>query len=227
VSNIYNMADTWTGGAAYTAILMNVTDTSSTAGSLVIDLQIGGASKLAVGKTSALLVGVDAANTTVLRNGVNTQAFNLYNTYTDASNYGRLSFKYSGNHATITTEVAGTGTSGELRLEAPSGVRLLHLGATTLVGTTTAVDFRSNATFSTDGTLDVGTATSRPRYVRAASAIVTPSTTVASLPAAATAGAGARSFVTDATATTFLSIVAGGGANKVPVVSDGTNWLIG
>jgi hypothetical protein len=32
---------------------------------------------------------------------------------------------------------------------------------------------------------------------------------------------------TDANATTFLSTVAGGGANKVPVVSGGTNWLIG
>lgn len=53
------------------------------------------------------------------------------------------------------------------------------------------------------------------------------STTVASLPAAATAGSGARAFVTDANATTFLSTVASGGANKVPVVSDGTNWLIG
>jgi len=51
--------------------------------------------------------------------------------------------------------------------------------------------------------------------------------TIAQLPAAATAGAGARSFVTDATATTFLTTVTGGGANKVPVVSDGTNWLIG
>lgn len=50
---------------------------------------------------------------------------------------------------------------------------------------------------------------------------------VASLIAAATAGAGARSFVTDATATTFGSTVAGGGANTVPVVSNGTNWLIG
>jgi hypothetical protein len=56
---------------------------------------------------------------------------------------------------------------------------------------------------------------------------VTGATTVSGLPAAATAGAGARSFVTDASATTFLSTVAGGGANKVPVVSDGTNWLIG
>lgn len=57
--------------------------------------------------------------------------------------------------------------------------------------------------------------------------IKTQSTTVAGLTAAGTAGASARSFVTDATATTFASIVAGGGANGVPVYSDGTNWRIG
>jgi hypothetical protein len=51
--------------------------------------------------------------------------------------------------------------------------------------------------------------------------------TVATLPSAATAGASARSFVSDATATTFASTVVGGGANKVPVYSDGTNWKIG
>lgn len=51
--------------------------------------------------------------------------------------------------------------------------------------------------------------------------------TVANLVAAGTAGAGARAFVTDATATTFASVVAGGGANNVPVYSDGTNWRIG
>lgn len=57
--------------------------------------------------------------------------------------------------------------------------------------------------------------------------IVPGSVTVANLPAAATAGQGCRGFVTDATVTTFASVVAGGGANKVPVVSDGTNWIIG
>jgi hypothetical protein len=51
--------------------------------------------------------------------------------------------------------------------------------------------------------------------------------TVATLPSAATSGVGARSFVSDATATTFASNVAGGGANKVPVYSDGTNWKVG
>jgi hypothetical protein len=49
---------------------------------------------------------------------------------------------------------------------------------------------------------------------------------VASLPSAASFG-GERYMVSDANATTFNSIVAGGGANKVPVYSDGTNWRIG
>lgn len=55
---------------------------------------------------------------------------------------------------------------------------------------------------------------------------VAPST-VAGLTAAATAGAGARSLVTDATVTTFASAVVGGGANSVPVYSDGAAWKIG
>jgi hypothetical protein len=50
--------------------------------------------------------------------------------------------------------------------------------------------------------------------------------TVATLPSAATSQY-TRAFVTDATATTFNSVVAGGGANKVPVWSDGANWRIG
>jgi hypothetical protein len=53
---------------------------------------------------------------------------------------------------------------------------------------------------------------------------------VAALVSAATAGLGARAFVTDATSTLTAGIgatVAGGGSNKVPVYSDGTNWIIG
>jgi hypothetical protein len=47
------------------------------------------------------------------------------------------------------------------------------------------------------------------------------------LPNANTVGAGARAFVYDATTTTFASAVIGGGANRVPVYSNGRNWLIG
>lgn len=51
--------------------------------------------------------------------------------------------------------------------------------------------------------------------------------TVATLPSAATSGAGARSFVTDALAPAFGTAVAGGGAVATPVYSDGTNWVVG
>ncbi len=52
------------------------------------------------------------------------------------------------------------------------------------------------------------------------------SKTVSQLPSAS-ANTGVRYLVTNATATVFNSIVAGVGANIVPVHSDGTNWRIG
>jgi len=51
--------------------------------------------------------------------------------------------------------------------------------------------------------------------------------TVGTLPSAATAGAGAWGYVTDANSTTIGATVAGGGSSKVRVWSDGTNWIIG
>ena len=59
--------------------------------------------------------------------------------------------------------------------------------------------------------------------------LVPPTTnyTVATLPSAATSGAGARTFVTNALTPTFGSTVVGGGAVFTPVYSDGTNWKVG
>ncbi len=57
--------------------------------------------------------------------------------------------------------------------------------------------------------------------------VKTTTLTVATLPAAATVGAGSRSFVTDANTTTFLATVGSGGSNAVPVVSNGTVWIVG
>ena len=47
------------------------------------------------------------------------------------------------------------------------------------------------------------------------------------LPSAAVSGVGARAFVTDSSVATFGSTVAAGGANKVPVYSDGVDWKVG
>jgi len=51
--------------------------------------------------------------------------------------------------------------------------------------------------------------------------------TVATLPAAATAGSGARAFVTDSNTTTFYANVGSGGSSSVPVFSDGVSWRVG
>lgn len=52
----------------------------------------------------------EAANTLALRNSTNAQAFNIYNTYTDASNYERGSIKWNSNTLEIGSAAAGTGT---------------------------------------------------------------------------------------------------------------------
>ena len=170
--------------------------------------------------TSYAVLAVDAANVLALRNGTSAQAFNVYNTYTDASNYERGYARWNAGVYEFGMEALGTGATKHVRLNRATGANL-YLG-----------DWIDNSSghflASVDNTYDIGASgANRPRRIYAAGFVVTQSTTVAGLTAAATAGAGARSFVTDATATTFLSVVAGGGANKVPVVSDGTNWLIG
>lgn len=53
---------------------------------------------------------------------------------------------------------------------------------------------------------------------------------VGALPDASSAGEGAVAFATDSNRTLIVGIgtpVVAGGSNKVPIYSDGTNWIIG
>lgn len=175
------------GGATVTGIKFDATGTDATSStSLLMDLQVGGASKFKVGKAgqisaatatkaapsysfngnsnsgfytrasnyimfavsgneSAYLSGAgvltvggtaaaisfggssldlagpdaflvrDAANTLAQRNGTNAQESRLYGTYTDASNYRRLTYKMStAGVAELKPEGAGTGASGNV-----------------------------------------------------------------------------------------------------------------
>lgn len=56
----------------------------------------------------------DAADTLAQRRTTTAQTFRLYRTFTDASNYERLSFGWSSSTAIVATEGAGTGTRGNL-----------------------------------------------------------------------------------------------------------------
>lgn len=104
---------------------------------------------------------------------------------------------------TFNTQNHGVDTSGYIRF------RTTASGSTVL---TEAVRIQPSGGLSIGTTTDPGLGT-----------FITKSNTVTSLPAGV---AGARGYVTDATATAFMSTVTGGGAIKVPVFYNGTNWVI-
>jgi hypothetical protein len=200
----------------------------------------GGAYTWGSGATDAggspdLLILRDAANTLAQRNGVNAQTSRIYNTYTDVSNYERVALTWTANKAILKVENAGTGSARNLRLECSSGSLEFHDGNSTMVMTSGTLQLGNrrltelrDLIFQTDNTYDIGASgATRPRNLYMGSWIRMATTTVASLPAAATAGAGARMFVTDAASPTFGSAVAGGGAVTVPVYSTGSAWNVG
>lgn len=76
------------------------------------------------GYTADTILRRDAANTLALRNSTNAQAFNIYNTYTDASNYERGFVKWNTNVLKIGTEKAGTGTARALEFQTDGTTRL-------------------------------------------------------------------------------------------------------
>jgi len=234
----------------------------------------------------------DAANTLAQRNSTNAQQFNIYNTYTDASNNEFVRFIWSSSKFYIQTRANGTGGVRELHFGVagdhwyiPTGghwlagldntydigangatrprngyfAGILSIGGGTQ-GRVAAIDGSGNSFARMDagnsgGTTGVHVAansflgftsasnnaltTVDTTFARVAAGIVKltnnstgagvmvlQAVTVTSLPSAATAGVGALATVTDANATTARSTVAGGGANKVLVMSDGTNWII-
>lgn len=120
------------------------------------------------------------------------------------------------------------GTLGTLNFGAGSGDTYLGL-TVAITGATAAGTFAVQP--GGTGFFAIGKSTV-PTNARASIAGVfhQDAVTVAALPAAAAALAGARATVTDATQTLTAGIgavVAGGGANNVPVYCDGANWLIG
>jgi hypothetical protein len=172
----------------------------------------------------------DAANTLALRNGANAQTFNLYQTYTDGSNYSRLATYYEAGVAgfAIRSEAAGTGTARSLFIGtsvAAGGVYIKTNG----IGNTGWRFSGSGASQAllceTDNSLDIGASgANRPRSVYAGTSITPGSgVTVAGLPTPST---GMIARVTDATAPVIGATVTGGGAAYALVNYNGANWTV-
>lgn len=72
----------------------------------------------------------DAANTLAQRNGTTAQTFNLYGTFTDASNYERGAlFHTTGTGITLAAQTAGTGADNLDVILTPSGTGSVKTGA--------------------------------------------------------------------------------------------------
>ncbi len=157
----------------------------------------------------------DAANTLAQRNGVNAQAFNLYNTYTDASNYERgfMSWSHTANRLVVGTGALGTGTNRAVQLGAGNGFVSIFTEATARVDAYVGQFVIYNTT-----------GTERLRVDAAGSVQISTPLTVATLPSTPLAGMIAR--VTNATAPVVGTTVAGGGAAAALCWYNGTNWTV-
>jgi hypothetical protein len=145
------------GGATIGSNALAVTGTAAISGGFTL----GG---------NASLFG-DAANTLDLRNGVNAQAINIYNTWTDASNYERLGISWSANVLTIGTVGAGTGVSRTMKIFAGANGSELEFG----VGGAAQWKINNSGHFlaTTDNTYDIGASgATRPRTIYVATSIV-------------------------------------------------------
>jgi hypothetical protein len=246
-----NLTATWNAsGTTFTAIKMDVTDTASAAGSLLLDLQVGGASRFRVTKNGQVLLpagtssapslcfgdlnsgfydlvdGVafatanntpvltaqynsalgmlrdmflgwsttqfgqsdwdvrlfrDAANTLAQRNGTNAQAFRVYGTYTDASNYQRVAITKDG----LLSQAAGSGSPTTLYISQTSSASIYFQ-----TNSTDRWEINNSGHFiaRTDNTYDIGAAAAtRPRSIFVGTSITAGDTvTAANFFAAAT-----------------------------------------
>ena len=202
---VLNLTQTWNAGAiAFTGFRLNITDTASASGSLPMDVQVGGSSKLSLTKAGlltvpSLTVSGSGNSTTIVGNA------SVTNNVVWANGWGTL----AGNSSMLSIFTAGS---------AP--IAISGNSTRVMIGNTAGEVEINNGTVGTYRDL-------KARNLVAIGGVVThASFTVATLPSASTSGTGAQAFVTDANATTPRSTVAGGGSNKVNVFSDGTNWLI-
>jgi len=272
---IYDLADVWaSSGTTFTGIKMNVTDTASAAGSLLMDLQVGGVSKVSVrkdgrvfgnsyyfdsingailGASNQVMIALegagafhsfktghfmmssivklgwssdaalsttglsaldltlfrDAANTLAQRNGVNAQAFNLYNTYTDASNYERGALRYDSNVLGLHSQALGTGTVRNIQIGGTASGINTHM----LVGVASRL-VRFNHSGTTYFEVNTNSGEIKLALDRTLSQL------------SATPAVGMIARVTDATSPTVGSTVTGGGAAAALCWYNGTNWTV-
>lgn len=82
------------------------------------------------GATTGVSLFIDNNHILAQRDSTNAQTFNIYNTYTDGSNYERGFLKWNSNVLEIGTEKLGTGSARGLLLDSGGRVASINIGGT-------------------------------------------------------------------------------------------------
>lgn len=197
---IYQMVDTWNNNAVnFDAIRMSVTDTTSGSSSNLFNLLINGVEKFTIDKSGSLFGGA-APNITFTINGRGPDV------------------RFTGSGAQIGCAIN----------DARIGFRLISTGW-----------FSWSPDGSSNSAPDTGMLRVSPGLIEINNGVTasyshlvlftnrTVGVTFASLPTPASVSVGGRAMITNGAAATFNTTAAGGGANVVPVFSDGTQWKYG
>ena len=237
---VLNATQTWNNAAiTFTGMKFNVTNTASNAASLFMDLQVGGASRVSIGATTAIIVLDNGASGNVRKIVLDPSTGVLLRS--DKQLAWTTSVNSSTLDAFITRKAVASLQLGEADAAAP---------VTQTIGPQSVVAGTSNTAgqnFTIRGSQGTGTGvggdiifqvapagssgTAQNTLVQAMriynnkTVAVGVAYTVATLPAAGTQGR--RAWVTDATAPTFLGALTGGGGVVCPVFDNGTAWVAG
>ena len=146
-----------------------------------------------LGISTDVLLARDAAAVLAIRNSTTAQAFRVYNTYTDGSNYERGQFGWSANVFQIGTAAAGTGTARNLELT--------RGGSTYMDFTTASIRAYNHLLFTPDNTYDIGASgATRPRTGYFGTSVLAPTVTTTNLNATNLfLGGGSGSYISQPT----------------------------
>lgn len=240
---ILDLSQTWNAAQTFTGLKLNVTDTSSNAASLLIDLQNGGQTRFSVAKEGqAALIGPTSSNFAGIYLARQGEANSMFGFAFQNTSYPAVYFGPGGATAFDTNfgrVAARTIQLGAYDAAAALAYTLQVMNVSTGTSNTAGANFTINGSRGTGtgagGSIifqvaPAGTTSSTQNPLAAALTIYSNKTvvvgatyTVATLPAAGTVGR--RAWVTDATAPTFLGALTGGGAVVCPVFDNGTAWV--
>lgn len=254
-SYIYNMVDTWNNGATtFTAIKMNVTDTTSNASSLLMDLQRGGSSYFGISKTGQIINqtnGIDFYTFGSIGTASN-RRMSIGNTFVAIGTNGTVSLNMCNSNNIGWTSDGTIASDTILSRRAAANLRFGAADAAAPVAQTLSVQSVVAGTSNTAGTnltitgsqgtgSGVGgdiifqvapagaAATTQNTLATALRVYNTKTVAVGAAYTVATLPAagtqGRRAWVTDATLPTFLGTLTGGGAVVCPVFDNGTAWV--